>query len=203
MNKPILCLDFDGVLHSYTSGWKGADVVPDPPTKGAIEFLARAVKEFDVQIFSSRSHQPGGMDAMKAWLRMHVTRHYDCEFHHGAARDFDRAMALLEAVKFATEKPAALVMIDDRALCFDGSWPRISDLLAFKPWNKKPFGATGRFPDGEIHDSDEGELQFGVARDPKTGLIHVDFGKPVAWFQLPPEDAAALARLLLKHAGEE
>ena len=28
--KPILCLDFDGVIHSYISGWKGADVIPDP-----------------------------------------------------------------------------------------------------------------------------------------------------------------------------
>src|SRR6516165_11904546 len=25
--KPILCLDFDGVLHSYTSGWQRAEVI--------------------------------------------------------------------------------------------------------------------------------------------------------------------------------
>lgn len=68
MNKPILCLDFDGVIHSYLSGWKGAHFIPDPPVSGAMAFLIEAVKAFDVQIFSSRSHQEGGIAAMKAWV---------------------------------------------------------------------------------------------------------------------------------------
>ena len=40
--KLILCLDFDGVIHSYSSGWKGADVIPDPPVPGALRFIADA-----------------------------------------------------------------------------------------------------------------------------------------------------------------
>ena len=40
MRKPILCLDFDGVLHTYSSGWKGADVIPDPPTPAVADFTA-------------------------------------------------------------------------------------------------------------------------------------------------------------------
>src|ERR1700743_3429981 len=55
--KPILCLDFDGVIHSYASGWKGADVIPDPPVAGAIEFIREALKHFRVAIFSSRTNQ--------------------------------------------------------------------------------------------------------------------------------------------------
>lgn len=137
MNKPILCLDFDGVLHSYSSGWKGAAIIPDDPVPGAVPFLERAIGHFTVHIFSSRSNQDGGREAMKAWLRTHVTRYFDCEFSHGNPREFDRAIAILDAIRWPDEKPPALVTIDDRAITFDGTWPAIDRLLAFKPWNKR------------------------------------------------------------------
>ena len=136
MHRPILCLDFDGVLHSYVSGWKGAAVIADPPVKGMVEFLEKAVEKFDVQVFSSRSNQEGGLEAMKSWLRKHVTRHFDCEFHHGSAKDFDRAMRILNLVSFPLEKPPALVTLDDRAITFTGVWPSVDSLLKFKPWTK-------------------------------------------------------------------
>ena len=47
---------------------------------------------------------------------------------------------------------------------------------------------------------DEGELQFGVARDAQ-GNVHINFGKDVSWLAFPPETAIQLARLLLKNAG--
>jgi hypothetical protein len=132
---PILCLDFDGVLHSYTSGWKGADVIPDPPVTGMVEFLEKAVKAFDVAIFSSRTNQTGGLFAMQNWLRKHVMEHFDCTFA-GDPKDFTRALALLDAIKWPTEKPAAMVTLDDRAITFTGTWPSIESLKDFKPWNK-------------------------------------------------------------------
>ena len=46
MTKPILCLDFDGVVHSYKSGWQGVDAIPDPPTEGFFEWLATDMPHF-------------------------------------------------------------------------------------------------------------------------------------------------------------
>lgn len=60
-----ICIDFDGVIHSYTSGWQGIDVISDP---------------------------------------------------------------------LPIEKPAAFIIIDDRAICFDGHFPTTEEIKAFKPW---------------------------------------------------------------------
>ena len=127
MNKQILCLDFDGVLHSYESGWKGADVIPDPPVVGAMEFLRDATEYFDLWIFSSRSNEPGGIDAMQTWLKEHLIEMFGVEAAHSLAAQ----------IKLATHKPAAFLTIDDRSIQFNGLWPKPCDLLAFKPWNKR------------------------------------------------------------------
>ncbi|WWT39827.1 hypothetical protein [Microcystis phage Mwe-JY25] len=124
---PILCLDFDGVIHSYTSGWQGAAVVADSPVPGALKFLERAVERFDVQILSSRSGQPGGVEAMRAWLRMWLV------WSGMRTSDVER---LMSRIGWPTTKPPALVTIDDRALTFMGEWPSIDEIASFKPWNK-------------------------------------------------------------------
>lgn len=128
MPKPILCVDFDGVIHSYTSGWKGADIVSDLPVPGAIDFLWRASGLFRVAIFSSRSNQSGGIEAMRIWLFNHI---YQWEGQHVVAKQW------FDAIEWPTEKPPALVTIDDRAVTFTGVWPDLQELLNFKPWNKR------------------------------------------------------------------
>ncbi len=183
--KPILCLDFDGVIHSYTSGWQGANVVGDPPVAGALEFIREAVKSFDVQIYSSRSGQDGGINAMQEWL----IKHYNND---------DYGTFVLDVLGWPAEKPPAMITIDDRALTFHGTFPSIDDLLAFKPWNKKPTGATGDFPQGKLNEEDEGGLNIAIGV--KDGAIMLEFGKPVGWLGLDPGTAEAMANNLLKHA---
>lgn len=128
-DKPILCLDFDGVIHSYTSKWEGARVIPDPPVPGAREFLINASALFEIHIFSSRSHQEGGLTAMGDYVG-DVLAPDDRQMTKEEEEVFD-------ALVFATTKPPALVTIDDRAITFTGTWPDPSDLLEFKPWNRR------------------------------------------------------------------
>ena len=131
MNK-ILCLDFDGVIHSYTSGWKGASVIPDPPVEGAIEALWSYLEHFEVHIFSSRSNQPGGIEAMRAAIHK-----WDCQYERdiGISSLFADDK-LVDILKFPTEKPPAFVSIDDRCITFTGDFPDMQSLLNFKPWYK-------------------------------------------------------------------
>lgn len=194
MAKPILCLDFDGVIHSYTSGWKGAHIIPDPPVLGALQFIVDAMEHFTVAIFSSRSHQPGGRAAMIEWLGK-----WSVDPVHGMPGNFDHGA--WGAIQWATEKPSALVTLDDRAITFDGTWPRIEELRAFQPWNKKLLGARNTYSQGKLNDDDGGDIQMAVSSDKLDGIVRLDFGKPVAWLGFPPEQAIQLAKLIMKHAG--
>src|SRR5262245_25209151 len=116
--KPILCLDFDGVCHSYVSGWQGATTIADPPVAGLFPFLKRASVVFDVQIYSSRSHHEGGIAAMRNWF----IQAYIMQYKGGVVPDF------LYALTFPLEKPPAFVTLDDRALTFTGVWPTVATL---------------------------------------------------------------------------
>lgn len=127
MSKPILCLDFDGVIHSYTSGWKGARNIPDDPVPGALDFISEALNDgWDVVIHSSRARYFGGITAMRSWLKGHAGNDWhEVMGHHG-----------IEDVRFSRWKPSALVTLDDRGITFTGTFPDQKALRSFKPWNK-------------------------------------------------------------------
>lgn len=130
MGKPILCLDFDGVIHSYSSGWQGADKVSDPPVPGALQFIVAAMEHFDVAIYSSRSGQPGGVTAMCRWLG-----YWSVDSVYGMPDDFDHGA--WGAIQWPVTKPSAFLTIDDRAITFQGTWPDLETLKQFQPWNKR------------------------------------------------------------------
>ena len=112
--------DFDGVIHSYTSGWQGEDAIPDPPVPG----IREALKEihdagYEVVVVSTRCATIKGHRAIEAWL-------YD----NGLREYID---------KVCKEKPPAVAYIDDRAICFDGHPETLlKKIQNFQPWYKKP-----------------------------------------------------------------
>lgn len=133
--NPIIAVDFDGVIHSYISGWKGAHVILDPPVPGAIEWLMtflpkpkvgkkepKAYHGPVVQIYSSRSKSWAGRQAMKKWL-----------IDNGLPKEYISQ----EILKFPSMKPSAWLTIDDRAICFKGTFPTKEEMMDFVPWNKK------------------------------------------------------------------
>lgn len=143
-------MDFDGVIHSYSSGWKGAGNIPDPPVPGAIPWLMKMLEAgFEVAIFSSRSKNIFGRWAMKRWLAKAIADHWAAG---GAlpmsypsaieAECWGDAALVYRQFSWPWFKPPALMTIDDRALTFNGDWsdPAYSPeaIRAFKPWNKRP-----------------------------------------------------------------
>ncbi len=165
--EKILCLDFDGVIHSYSSGWKGPRVIPDDPVHGALKFLYEAITcgEFQVMIYSSRSRYLFARRAMKKWLfseymklaavdpedRWHIPDVKTGEIPEWlwkwiAGFAFadpwddearDAIKKLLRQLKWPTRKPPAFLTIDDRAWTFRGTWPDLLSIQLFKPWNKQ------------------------------------------------------------------
>lgn len=98
--RKTICLDFDGVIHSYTSGWCGETVIPDPPIHGAREAIQRLREHFRVVVHSARTASDAGCEAVRIWLDKHQ-------------------IPVDEVCRF---KPPASVYLDDRGIRFTGDW---------------------------------------------------------------------------------
>jgi hypothetical protein len=103
--RRTICLDFDGVLHSYRSGWCGAEVIPDPPIHGTREAVARLRQQYRIVVHSARCHTAEGCLAVTNWLAKHC----------------------IEVDEVCEHKPPAHVYVDDRAVRFRGNWDDVLD----------------------------------------------------------------------------
>jgi hypothetical protein len=128
--KPTLCVDFDGVIHSYERGWQNGEIY-GTVTRGFFEWVERVRHDFELVIYSSRSKDEAGIIAMTLWL--HEQR--NAWIKAGGQRHPTEPLTF----NFADKKPAAWLTIDDRCVRFDGSWdnPLLESeaLRRFKPWN--------------------------------------------------------------------
>ena len=114
---PILCVDFDGVIHSYEKGWQGGRLY-GTVTDGFFQWLDQATNHFRVVVYSSRSADEEMVEEMKLWLAR----------QNGGIVPY--------GLEFASSKPPAFLTIDDRALTFKGDWGEFDPLKLrdFKPW---------------------------------------------------------------------
>lgn len=110
--QPTVALDFDGVIHSYTSGWQGITVIPDKPVKGvawAIELLRS--NGYKVVLYSTRCAIQKGRQAIKNYLRKWN----------------------IKVDEIVVEKPVCICYVDDRAILFNGNWEQtFNDIITFE-----------------------------------------------------------------------
>lgn len=127
MSEPIneqpprtIAIDFDGVIHSYTSGWTGFDPI-DPPVVGArAAIAAMRAMGFQVIVFSCRAHDYRGLAGIVLWLHKHE----------------------ITVDNVTAAKPHAEIYVDDRGWRFTGDWEEIVGLARAIP---RPWNAKGRF----------------------------------------------------------
>ena len=57
-------------------------------------------------------------------------------------------------------------------------------------------GATGRFPEGKLTGTDEGEIKIAIGTS--KGKVVIDFGNPTSWIGFTAEQAEQIAQILLE-----
>lgn len=113
-------VDFDGVIHQYSSKYTRIDEILDGPVEGAIEWLNTMLADdrFSIHLFTTRNDKPAGTAAVKRWMKEH-------------------GVDGVEKIRFE-KKPNYYLLIDDRAVGFEGQgFPSPDSINAFKAWTKR------------------------------------------------------------------
>ena len=135
--KPTICVDFDGCIHSYERGWQGGEIY-GTVVPGFFEWCEAVRDRFRLVIYSSRSKDPGGTEAMSTWLNNQRTVWLE------AMGDGERGSRPDLTLEFAHEKPPAWLTVDDRCVRFDGDWTMpeltVEAMADYKPWMMRARG---------------------------------------------------------------
>ena len=99
-----LSIDFDGVLHQFSDGWKGHDNIYDKPVEGSVEACYSLVEAgWKLYVLTSRAH----LKPVAQWLAKHG----------------------FPPMILTRIKPISVAFIDDRAVRFT-NWNDIRKLFA-------------------------------------------------------------------------
>ena len=152
--KKTVMLDFDGVLHSYTTPWVSAEIIPDRAVDGSIEWLLTALNSVEIAILSARSKEPNGIPAMQQWLKRELIRWLGegnvktllgkqqiAQYQPGDGSDSYElgvwADGIVNRCVWPTTKIPAALYIDDNGYRFEGKFPKLDKLLELESWVKE------------------------------------------------------------------
>lgn len=117
-----ISLDFDGVIHSFTSAWTNEYEIHDPPTPGAFEFIRAAhAAGWTVHVLTARCHTAEAESAILAWFNKHGL-----------------GLEHLNKLVVSSVKRGAMLYIDDNGHRFDGTWPTLEEIENMRTWNGGP-----------------------------------------------------------------
>lgn len=118
-----IAVDFDGVIHGYSEGFKDGTIY-DEPVPGAADALRKLKDEgHKIYIFTTRTnrlfHKKDYGDQERA-IEEYMNKH---------DIPFDKIWSF--------GKPMADIFIDDRAVGFRGNWNEtLDEVQEFKVWNR-------------------------------------------------------------------
>ncbi len=166
-NMKTIAIDFDGVINSFKSGWKGPEFT-DEPVNGAFEAINILLNEgYKVIIYSTRAETVEGKNTIYNYLLGNGIN--------------------IREIEVTDKKPIALVYIDDRTIKFSGNWNETLDKIKkFKTWTEKSLTYSGYPLEGrtKIHGMDisienkKGSVRSGVDKDGHEWAIKMayDYG---------------------------
>lgn len=122
MAKKTICIDFDGVIHDYSTGWQGEDVfgnmIPNADTGTSV----LKQKGWTVIIFTTRKKT----DGLEKWLKEHNISYDYINENPGQPEN-------------TSGKIIADVYLDDRGICFRGRWDQwlLREIFDFESWQEQ------------------------------------------------------------------